>query len=42
MKVLIASDIHGIVKKAEKLDELCEKEHFDKIIFLGDLLHNYY
>ncbi len=42
MKALIASDIHGNLEYAKRLDELCSKENFDKIILLGDLLHNYY
>lgn len=42
MKVLIASDIHGNLEYTKKLDELCDKENFDKIILLGDLIHNYY
>ncbi len=42
MKALIASDIHGNLEYMQKLDKICEKEKFDKIILLGDLLHNYY
>lgn len=42
MKVLIVSDIHGNLEYAKKLDEVCEKSNFTKIIILGDLLHNYY
>ncbi len=42
MKVLIASDIHGNLEYTKKLDDLCNKEHFDKIILLGDILNNYY
>ena len=42
MKALIASDIHGNLEYMQKLDKICDKENFDKIILLGDLLHNYY
>ena len=42
MKVIIASDIHGNLEYTRKLDELINKERVDKIILLGDLLHNYY
>ena len=41
MKVIIASDIHGNLEYTKKLEELCNKERIDKLILLGDLLHNY-
>lgn len=40
MKVIIASDIHGNLKYANKLDELIEKENPDKLILLGDLYYH--
>lgn len=42
MKSLIISDIHGNLEYTRKIDKICEKENFDKIIILGDFLYNYY
>ena len=42
MKSLIISDIHGNLEYTRKIDKICEKEIFDKIIILGDFLYNYY
>ena len=41
MKVIIASDIHGNLEYTKKLEELCNKEKIDKLVLLGDILHNY-
>lgn len=41
MKVIIASDIHGITEYAKKLEKFIEQKNPDKIILLGDLLNNY-
>ena len=40
MKLVIASDIHGSAFWCEKLMDLIEKEHPDRIILLGDLLYH--
>ena len=40
MKVLVISDIHGSFYYAEKIKEIVEKEHPDKIILLGDLYYH--
>lgn len=41
MKVIIASDIHGQIEYAKKLEQFIEQKSPDKIILLGDLLNNY-
>jgi putative phosphoesterase len=41
MKVIIASDIHGNLEYTYRLEELINREKIDKLILLGDLLHNY-
>ena len=41
MKAIIASDIHGIIEYAKKLEKFIEQKEPDKIILLGDLLNNY-
>lgn len=41
MKILFFSDIHGVYDNLEVLKKLDEKEHFDKIIVLGDLFYHY-
>ena len=41
MKIIIASDIHGELEYAKKLEKLIEEKSPDKIILLGDLLNNY-
>ena len=41
MKVIIASDIHGVTEYVKKLEKLIEQKNPDKIILLGDLLNNY-
>ncbi len=40
MKLLIASDIHGSAFWCEKLMQVWEEEHPDKLILLGDLLYH--
>ena len=40
MKLLIASDIHGSALYCEKLFDTAEKEGFDRILLLGDLLYH--
>lgn len=40
MKYLVVSDIHGIKKYAEKINDIVIKENIDKIILLGDLYYN--
>lgn len=40
MKFLIASDIHGSAKDAEKLFEIFKREKPDQILLLGDLLYH--
>ena len=37
MKILIASDLHGSKRASEKIIELDQKFHFEKIILLGDI-----
>lgn len=39
MKILIISDIHGSLSDIRKIILLEEKENFDQIIILGDILH---
>ena len=39
MKILFFSDIHGITNNLKVLEELDNKEHFDKIVCLGDLYY---
>lgn len=39
MKILFFSDIHGITDNLKVLEELDNKEHFDKIVCLGDLYY---
>jgi putative phosphoesterase len=41
MKVIIASDIHGVIEYAKQLEKFIEQKSPDKIILLGDLLNNY-
>ena len=40
MKLLIASDIHGSAFWCQKLCEVIEGEHPDRILLLGDLLYH--
>ena len=40
MKFLIASDIHGSLPAAEKLQEIYRKDSYDRILLLGDLLYH--
>ena len=40
MKLIIASDIHGSAFWCNKLMELVQTEHPDKLILLGDLLYH--
>ena len=40
MKILFFSDIHGITNNLKVLEELDNKEHFDKIVCLGDLYYS--
>ena len=40
MKYLVVSDIHGIKKYAEIINDIVIKENIDKIILLGDLYYN--
>lgn len=42
MKYLVVSDIHGIKKYAEKINDIIIKEKVDKIILLGDLYYHGY
>ena len=42
MKLVIASDLHGVLDYTEKLFKYCELKNPDKIILLGDYLNNYY
>lgn len=37
MKILIASDLHGSTRASEKIIELDEQYHFEKVILLGDI-----
>ena len=39
MKVLICSDIHGILFYTKKLEELINRENVDKIVILGDVYY---
>lgn len=39
MKLLIASDIHGDLKSAERIIALYKEEGCDKLLLLGDLLY---
>lgn len=40
MKLMIASDLHGSLKYAEKMKERYEAEKPEKLILLGDLLYH--
>ncbi|MDY3904464.1 MAG: phosphodiesterase [Candidatus Enteromonas sp.] len=40
MRILIASDIHGRILAAKKLDKLFQRYNPDKVILLGDYLYN--
>lgn len=40
MKLMIASDLHGSLKYAEKMKDLYEKEQAERLILLGDLLYH--
>ena len=40
MKYLVVSDIHGVSKYLDKLEEIIEREEPDKIILLGDLFYH--
>jgi hypothetical protein len=40
MKILFFSDIHGITNNLKVLEELDNKEKFDKIVCLGDLYYS--
>lgn len=40
MKYLVVSDIHGVKKYAEIINEIALKERVDKIILLGDLYYH--
>ena len=40
MKILIASDIHGRLKRAQRLFDVIKEENPAKIIILGDFLYN--
>ncbi len=40
MKILIASDIHGRVKAASRLEEIISEEKPDLIFLLGDFMYN--
>lgn len=39
MKLLFISDIHGRIKNLNFLEQLINKENFDKIVVLGDLYY---
>lgn len=39
MKILFISDIHGSTKNLDKIENIIEKENFDKIVVLGDLYY---
>ncbi|MFA5283218.1 MAG: phosphodiesterase [Bacilli bacterium] len=41
MKILLTSDIHGIVSSAEFIADIAQKEKVDIVVLLGDLLHGY-
>lgn len=40
MKLLIASDIHGSLKYARALAEIIDKDSYDALVLLGDLLYH--
>jgi putative phosphoesterase len=40
MKYLVASDLHGRLRAAERFENLIKEEAPDKILFLGDFLYN--
>ena len=40
MKILFISDIHGITTNLNYINELDSKEHFNKIVVLGDLYYS--
>lgn len=40
MKILFFSDIHGVTRNLDFIDNLIKKENFDKIIVLGDLYYS--
>ncbi|HBX25357.1 MAG TPA: phosphodiesterase [Firmicutes bacterium] len=40
MRIIVASDIHGRILAAKKLDKLFLRYNPDKIILLGDYLYN--
>ncbi len=40
MRVIIASDIHGRIRAAKKLDVVLERDKPEKIVLLGDFLYN--
>lgn len=42
MKILFFSDIHGLTDNLYLIKKLDEKEHFDKVIVLGDLFEASY
>ncbi len=42
MKVLFISDIHGIDKNINKIEEVIISENINRIICLGDILNPYY
>ena len=40
MKLLIVSDIHGDISSVERITEIFEREKFDEILLLGDVLYH--
>lgn len=40
MKYLVASDIHGSLEYASRLEKRIEEEHIDNLILLGDLYYH--
>lgn len=40
MKILVFSDIHGRASSLDKILELYNKDNFDKVILLGDVLYH--
>ncbi len=40
MKYLVASDIHGSLFYAKKIIDIFERENFDKLLLLGDILYH--
>ena len=40
MKYIIASDIHGCFTSAQKIADIFEREHADRLLILGDLLYH--